>query len=302
MAKGLFFIRTSMIRMCYIFIILVVVIFKSNAQIKGAVLDSTTNTPLNYVLVYFKNTSKIGTYTNNDGTFILPSPERKDTLVVSMLGYTSKYIPINQGIESQNSTILLQELPIQLSVLNVIPQKKQDFRIGNNSRFSRMGYNAAFSSWYYELATYFAKPKFTEDLYIQSLSIFMYNREVFGKGLVRVKLYGAGAENIISKELINRTFQIEVERGRLKGKWYEVNFNELSVPPIAIPKDGFFVSVEFLPTSSSKQHGNSKGVHIGFGKKDRRYVLENLGQGWRPALVQQIMPGYSPMIQVKLSN
>ncbi len=68
---------------------------KEKIELKNAVIDFSTDSPIESASVYVKNTT-IGTITNADGKFVIQVPNEniKDTLVISSIGYSTFKIPI----------------------------------------------------------------------------------------------------------------------------------------------------------------------------------------------------------------
>lgn len=91
------------------------------ASAGGVVLEASTQKPLEYIAVYFKNTST-GCITNYRGEFFLKDLSGADTLVVEAIGYEKQIIPLGNG-RSQNMKILLRPENIQLSGAVVRPKK-----------------------------------------------------------------------------------------------------------------------------------------------------------------------------------
>jgi hypothetical protein len=63
----------------------------------GTVVEETSNAPIPFANVYFKNTT-IGTSSDFDGKFSLDVQTTEDTLVVSVLGYQDAYARVKNGV------------------------------------------------------------------------------------------------------------------------------------------------------------------------------------------------------------
>jgi hypothetical protein len=61
--------------------------FGQSIHISGIVVDEHNN-PFSYANVSLKHTM-VGTFTNNDGKFVLSAPQRSDTIIVSFVGYAN---------------------------------------------------------------------------------------------------------------------------------------------------------------------------------------------------------------------
>ena len=80
----------------------------SQVEVKGKVIDSTYLLPIENASIYVKNTT-IGTISNTDGRFVLliPVENRKDTLIISSIGFKSFKVPVDEFDGSQD--IYLEE-------------------------------------------------------------------------------------------------------------------------------------------------------------------------------------------------
>ena len=70
--------------------------FAQDRTVTGKVTDAKDGAPLPGVSILVKNT-KTGTATKADGTFSLNVPSGASTLVITLVGYTSKEVPITAG-------------------------------------------------------------------------------------------------------------------------------------------------------------------------------------------------------------
>lgn len=78
------------------FLFLVVCGYSQPFVISGVVTDAATQEPMPFVSVGIKGTS-IGQTTDFEGKFLLKCPKPPDTLVVSYLGYQTRYIKLTPG-------------------------------------------------------------------------------------------------------------------------------------------------------------------------------------------------------------
>src|SRR5882757_8159769 len=88
--------------------------------LKGKVIDKKSNAPLSYATISIKGAG-IGTVTNTDGDFefFIPVRHLKDTLSVSMLGY-SRFERITDTVKPDESiTFALSESTIGLEELTI---------------------------------------------------------------------------------------------------------------------------------------------------------------------------------------
>ena len=94
-------------------------------ELKNKVIEFGRDLPVENASVYVKNTT-IGTITNTDGNFVLQVPERhrKDTLVISSIGYSTFKIPIDQFDET--SVIYLDEEVASLDEVMIEGEKRPE--------------------------------------------------------------------------------------------------------------------------------------------------------------------------------
>lgn len=103
--------------------------------IKGKILKSTTQEPIQYANVGL-NKSNVGTISNPDGSFSLyiPANMLNDTLIVSSIGFASKNIPLKYLIAKKDLTISLNQKIVSLNPVIVSSKKKKSltFELGNH--------------------------------------------------------------------------------------------------------------------------------------------------------------------------
>lgn len=87
----------------------------------GQVLSAEDASPLQAANVWFKGTN-IGTTTNEEGFFILRSPEPQSALVVSVVGYRKKSVRLEPGKDQMVEVLLREETSI-LDEIVVLPRQ-----------------------------------------------------------------------------------------------------------------------------------------------------------------------------------
>ena len=88
-----------------------------HVTLKGTILDATSNEPLAYCNIAIKNQNK-GFITNELGQFKLNVHLKRDTLIVSYIGYETRKIPAsffvnNKILKLQSKSIKLEELVVR---------------------------------------------------------------------------------------------------------------------------------------------------------------------------------------------
>jgi len=86
----------KILTICF-FIMLPVLSIAQLTKIRGVVMDETTNEPIPFANVFFKNTT-IGVSAGFDGEFTFEVDTPSDTLAASSLGYKTSYLPIKKGV------------------------------------------------------------------------------------------------------------------------------------------------------------------------------------------------------------
>jgi len=76
--------------------------------IRGFIVDQQNSKPIQYANVFYKNQQSIGTMSMADGNFVLRKPlhAELDTIVISMMGYKTKFIPFSA----------FQQIPLQIEM------------------------------------------------------------------------------------------------------------------------------------------------------------------------------------------
>jgi hypothetical protein len=89
-------------------------------QVKGRIVDSNTAEPVAIASIFIAGSS-VGTVANMDGDFILKIPKeyRKDSVVISCMGYESLMIGLNQ-FNSEQNTVHLRAIPIPLEEVTIV--------------------------------------------------------------------------------------------------------------------------------------------------------------------------------------
>ena len=231
------------------FIVILLISLNTFGQqtIKGRILNSTTQEPIQYANIGLKK-SNVGTISNPDGSFSLHIPANllSDTLSVSSIGFGNRILSINYLLQRKSSVIYLNEKIVALSPV-IVSTKKERLKI------FELG-NAGFNGGVLEADTLYAgrsvsllidnkeaniKKGFTFPAFIEKarLRIFRNNLRSF-KFRVRLNevddLTGHPGQDILAKSIV-------VESTMRKG-WLEFDLANLN---IEIDKP-FFLTFEQL--------------------------------------------------------
>ena len=88
-------------------------------EVKGTLTDEGNGQPLSFANVFFQHTS-VGTLSDAQGNYQLSTNLAVDTLVVSIMGYQTQYVPINSGT-SQVIDLALSSEAYSLSEVIIVP-------------------------------------------------------------------------------------------------------------------------------------------------------------------------------------
>ncbi|NRD20285.1 carboxypeptidase-like regulatory domain-containing protein [Winogradskyella eckloniae] len=102
-------------------------------SLKGTILDSITNQKLAYVHLSIKG-QNIGTFSNENGKYILDlaTTKKKDSLVISLIGYQNQYIPLLRLLESKKDSLNFKMVSLPESLNEVLLQSKK-LKYNNNT-------------------------------------------------------------------------------------------------------------------------------------------------------------------------
>ena len=95
-----------------------------SVNVKGIVLDSNNQDPLPNTFIYLKNHSEFSILSSSSGEFDLNYPNlfKTDTLVISLLGYQKKQIPLSR-LNQKTNQIYLYQVDLSLQEIVVKPDE-----------------------------------------------------------------------------------------------------------------------------------------------------------------------------------
>ena len=104
-------------------ILAIFICFECIAQnaFRGSVVNTENDEQIQYANIFYKNNQRIGTLSERDGKFVLRKIDNadNDTLVFSILGYETKYIPVS-SIKDEVLNVELQFQAIQLDEVAIV--------------------------------------------------------------------------------------------------------------------------------------------------------------------------------------
>lgn len=140
----------------YWLILFSIIIIKPNqgicqiTKVRGVIVDSTTNEPVSFANITFKN-STIGTVTNTDGEYFLETRDNYDSIIVSFIGYKqeSRFVKKNQYQEINFS---LKPNVFELDEIIILPTENPAHPILRNIIANKKSHNPRkFDSYSYKL-------------------------------------------------------------------------------------------------------------------------------------------------------
>ena len=217
-----------------------------NAQsFSGSVINYDTGKPIPYALI--TNTLKtIGVSADSSGKFYIKDLASFDSLSISSIGYRRLTTCIPSSVTFQEFKLV--ELPIVLNEVTV-REPKELKTLGCSAKRLSASIGGEMNS-NYELASLIPNPFHREGL-LKSVSFYIAKGGV-AKALFRIRIY----ENDNKKpgaEITTDNIVVSVKR---RDSW---NSFDLSKHTIYLPKEGFFVSMEWLNIPSNR-YGASNNI------------------------------------------
>ena len=157
-------------------------------SISGSLSDSKGN-PIAYAHVFLKNHQRIGTVSNEEGTFSIKINQTytEDTLVCTMLGYETLYTPL-EDIENQ-AILLMKSLPFQMNEVTVLSDEYLRYLLKSSVQ---------------NIPNNYPENKHRVQVYSQDYTISNGVHSEIIEADLTVETEGYGAEEINSKVYINQ--------------------------------------------------------------------------------------------------
>ncbi len=217
----------------------------SQSNFQSVIVDVISKKPIPYCNVYVKG--KIGSVSNEKGQCFLnlSGIDYKDTVVISNLIYYTKKIPLrllsqrekNDTVFLTPKTNLLPEILVMDKPYKVVEKgvKKVKFMTDRNCTYRPAKY-------VHEEFAVFIKNDFSKRkiALLESVRCYVIDSTTEGS-LFRVKVYNVNQEKMIPGKplLLDNVLQ----RHPMTNGWVEV---DLSAYNIKMPKEGLFVSIEYV--------------------------------------------------------
>ena len=235
------------------FVLQVVISYAQGVQeIKGKVVDGTTQMPMNAVSVKVQATN-VSSLTDNEGRFTLENVKTGNhDVVISYVGYVTKRLPVEVGDGIIDlGTISLDEDFASIANLGLITLTENDLSDDDSSNDTSSGLLQA-----------------TKDPFQQAAA---YN---WGSAFYRLR----GLDNEYGKTMINGVVMNKVHDGRPQwGNWGGLNdaTRNQVFSPGSTPSDFSFGGILGTQNISTRASQIRKGAKAGFSGSDTNY-------NWRP--------------------
>jgi hypothetical protein len=257
---------------------------QGDIQVEGKVLEEESG-PIGYVNIGIPD-SRIGTVSNEDGTFELTIPEsyKADTLRFSAIGYHPREIPVK--VAKQQGKFFLEEKVYQSEKVT-IKEREGDYQTEKLGDWKPLlGWNYACSSP--EGCKMVERLEMDLDsAYLKTVRIWIgKNEDTSAKARVWV------FEENQSKPGAPLLKAPVIQQVPLGKDWMTFDVADQSIRV----KDDFFVGIEFLNYSSSSNDGPYVGCRYG-GDQWTSWQMFNPQSGWEPFendFVMQAIVSYYP--------
>ena len=211
----------------------------TNAQIKATIIAKIDSTPIPYVNIWIEN-ENIGATSNADGVFEITTDTTDKNIVFSALGYQTLTIPVN---EIKDNVTLINSAE-ELDEVVLIKRKNELTKIVGYFKKKDVKNNFASGVTPWIVARYFpykeeyAKTPFLKELGFITNTRFRKSKAKIGK--VNLRFYSVDKNGFPGDYLHDENILVSFKRGK------QITIADLSDFNILIPKDGFFVAIEWL--------------------------------------------------------
>ena len=209
-----------------------------NSQVSGKVIHAKTGSPISYVNVWVKSTTK-GSTTGPNGEFIIEQGKVGDTLLVSCLGFQNQIV-----IAKAINEVPLIPAEIFLDEVVVVPMSQVTTReIRSYEKSSRLK-NFYFNG-HYSLARYFPYSEdYTTTPFIDRLTLV--TESALKNVIFRVYLLKADKNGDPSAYPLSEPYLLNCGKGKT-----EITVNLID-EKIQVPQNGFFVVIDRLNLEQNK--------------------------------------------------
>ena len=248
-------------------------IYSSSQTIKGVVVDSETNEPIPYAEIY---TEKFGCITGEKGQYYFNSNliNDCDSIYFKCLGYETSKLSVKDFISSNAYNMKLKRKEYEINEVMVYAEKigTKIVKKGFYKKEARGGYGTTGISGH-QVAIFIDNSK-NENGKIQKLFYFIH-KQGRPTDKFRIHLYSAiNKDTPPQEELIPESIVTNAEKGN---SWLVLDIEKYNID---FPKNGFFVSLEFLKDTFAIDEYKKGGVLVSGRKLNLGLNREKENQGY----------------------
>ncbi len=239
-------------------LIILFIILSTNSlysQINFIVIDSISQDPIPFVNIWVED-QDVSTMSNLQGVFSLPKINENKILVLSAVGYVTKKISVN---EIGNSIDMAPQIEYLDEVIVSAPSKKRKLtKLVSKIDKSKLN---AYLPGVKEKRTMFAKffqynDDYQKTPFLQEIRIA--TRSEIKDAKFNVRLFAINENEEPEGYIYPRNLIATAKKGRNITRIDLSNFN------LQIPKEGFFIAIEWLYLSEDSYYWNSYQPEMGF--------------------------------------
>ncbi len=230
----------------------------------GRIIDKNTNANLPFVNICIQN--KIIGISNYSGQFRLMINKSKndDTILFTMVGYKAGVVKATEFFINDSNLFFLNPTPFQLNEV-VLNSSIKNGKLKNFGSKEKKNFGSIMGRPGFQSALYFANPKRLKGS-INKVGYFITEKGN-PKTYFRVRLYNVDSQGKPGDDLLREN--IIVQGSSQDGNWLDISLANYG---IAIPTNGFFVAMEWLPESKDElfeywstnmQKDSIKGTYYG---------------------------------------
>ncbi len=243
------------------------------AQVKGTIIDSETKQPIPWVNIWVEGKNS-GASANVNGEFILPVAGATDNLVVSAVGYGTAILVVSRI----KDTIWLAPQPIVLDEVVVNPHKpgKKKLVLNPFETVEQEQYNGKTGTGPFMLARFIPyNSSYSETPYLGKIRFRV--RKPHKDMFFNLRLCAVNSDGSPGDFLYDENILVTFKK---KKEYAETDFSKLN---ITMPKEGFFVVVEFVITeqniASALMEGGIITDHL-YGPEFVHQQMPEAAEGW----------------------
>lgn len=211
----------------------------SQTIIKGRIIDNQSNKPLKYTNINIINSS-YGIISDELGFFTIRTYKNitDDSIRISSIGYMEKIIVI-KNLKKENNLIKLKKREYTLSEISIGDKKSININIGARKKKRKSTFNNC-SKVNMQVALFIEPHKYDDKSFLKEVSFYINNEGIFYTPF-RVRIYNV--DTLTGKPKKDILYKSIIVKASKANSWVNVNLEDYYIP---LPKEGFFVSMEWL--------------------------------------------------------